>query len=67
MMESGTLRQIAVAELWAATDAYCAARDGLPKTSTAFVAESVRLHVARGADIPRAYVRESRRITRESE
>ncbi len=52
-----TLRQMALTELWNATDEYCAAQNLLDKTR--FVAASLRLHIARGGDIPRSAVRAS--------
>ena len=57
-----TERQAARAELRAATDAYCQARDARPLDSAAYVTASLRLHAARnGFGLPRLALRESRR------
>ena len=56
-------KQHAIRELEEATKAYCAAREYLYTTgrSANFVLASVRLHVARGANLPRRFIRESKR------
>ena len=65
-----TLKQIATAELRAATDAYCNASKNISAQAvwnatvcdenTAFSAASLRLHIARGGPVSRASVRASR-------
>lgn len=59
-----TLKQIAISELRNATRDYIEASANIGNDNARFVVASVRLHIARGADIPRAYVRESRRATK---
>lgn len=59
-----TMRQIAINELRNATKDYILALADLAdndKSKTKFVIASLRLHIARGADIPRACLRESRK------
>ena len=61
-MTGMTLKQAAIAELWAATSDYCAALATPAKKG--FAEASIRLHIARGGDIPRSYVRVSKSIVR---
>lgn len=60
-----TLKQIALAELWAATDEYCASLDPFDKPR--FLAASLRLHIARGGDVPKPVVRASMQQTNTAE
>lgn len=57
-MKSETLKQTALNELWAATDEYCAALN--PFNKQRFIATSLRLHIARGGDVPKVAIKASR-------
>lgn len=60
-MTGMTLKQMAAAELWSATAAYIEAARGSSEDKGAFVSASLRLHIARGGDVPRSQLRASRR------
>ncbi len=63
-MTGKTDKQLAIAELRNATSAYCATLETLASSratmATEFVRASLRLHAARGADIPRQHAIASR-------
>ena len=65
-MTSMTTKQMAIAELRNATSAYCATLEDLAASraamATAFAHASLRLHAARGADIPRQHAIASRAV-----
>lgn len=61
IMKGKTLKQIALEELWTATDEYLAVQHPLDKPR--FVAASIRLHLARGGDVSKAAVRASKQQT----